>query len=446
MNLKSSLFAVGAAIAFLPGCQQVDLSQINGAIISNDSDVVYGTDDRIDLSQTSDPFWLDRADSTVALIESDRLTKDGVVTKIRTSVYGTSNMLCESEPFREQPKAAFCSGFLVNPTTIVTAGHCITNATDCATTSFVFGFAVKKTGDFPDKVLTDDVYTCASVVHTQAIGSGADFAVIKIDRAVTGHSPEPLRMTGELKVGDGLTVIGHPAGIPTKIAGGATVRSLENGFVVANLDTYGGNSGSAVFNSQTGEVEGILVRGEQDFKLENGCYISNTCPSDGCRGEDVTKISEVLPFLDSTGPVNPNPGNPNPNPVPSETAVFASELAPAEIPDNRPNGVLSPLAVTEAPKGRPVLVTVEIAHSFRGDLELSIVAPNGKEVKLKAQSLFDSADDVRGTYGLNLQAVGDLRPLADVAQKGVWMLKVSDKALSDTGVLESWKLTFQGKL
>lgn len=36
-----------------------------------------------------------------------------------------------------------------------------------------------------------------------------------------------------------------PAGLPTKIAGGATMRDASpNGYYVANLDTYGGNSGS----------------------------------------------------------------------------------------------------------------------------------------------------------------------------------------------------------
>ena len=33
---------------------------------------------------------------------------------------------------------------------------------------------------------------------------------------------------------------------------------------MANLDSFEGNSGSAVFNELTGEVEGILVRGKPD--------------------------------------------------------------------------------------------------------------------------------------------------------------------------------------
>ena len=46
--------------------------------------------------------------------------------------------------------------------------------------------------------------------------------------------------------------MGHPLGLPVKYAANASVR--ENGVAdhfVTNLDSYGGNSGSAVFNAAT---------------------------------------------------------------------------------------------------------------------------------------------------------------------------------------------------
>ena len=86
------------------------------------------------------------------------------------------------------------------------------------------------------------------------------------------------------------------------MAAGANIRkSVHRNFFVANLDTYAGNSGSPVFNTDTGLIEGILVRGEQDFVFtQAGCYLSNACPSDGCRGEDVTRVQWALPFVDKT--------------------------------------------------------------------------------------------------------------------------------------------------
>jgi V8-like Glu-specific endopeptidase len=90
-------------------------------------------------------------------------------------------------------------------------------------------------------------------------------------------------------------VIGHPTGLPTKVSAGANVRSVNDVYFVANLDTFGGNSGSAVFNAETGEIEGILVRGERDYRYNSarGCYVPNTCVNLGCRGEDSTLITNL---------------------------------------------------------------------------------------------------------------------------------------------------------
>ena len=103
-------------------------------------------------------------------------------------------------------------------------------------------------------------------------------------------------------------VIGHPVGLPTKFADGANVRNNNNtSFFVCNLDTYGGNSGSPVFNSSTHELEGILVRGETDFIVtENGCRKSNVCPQNDpnlvCRGED---LQDQQNFKIWFQPINP---------------------------------------------------------------------------------------------------------------------------------------------
>ena len=67
---------------------------------------------------------------------------------------------------------------------------------------------------------------------------------------------------------------------------------------MANLDTFGGNSGSCVLHAgeeddlENGVVEGILVRGETDLNDVNGCKLFNVCPDDKCRGEDCTPTTE----------------------------------------------------------------------------------------------------------------------------------------------------------
>lgn len=259
-----------------------------------DGQVIYGSDDRIDLYQAESAQLRSLADSTVALMQASDVKAEGGTSRLVTEHYGTGNGLCKDEPFYDQVTAAFCSGSLVAPDIIMTAGHCVTSESACAGTKFVFGFSVKEKGKMPLTVATKDVYGCKKLLGREQVNDGADWALIKLDRAVSGHIPLKLNLTGVITNKTPIVVIGHPAGLPTKIAGGADVRDASKpGFFIANLDTYGGNSGSAVFNAKTGLVEGILVRGETDYVYRGSCRVSNVCTDDGCRGEDVTKISSV---------------------------------------------------------------------------------------------------------------------------------------------------------
>lgn len=258
--------------------------------------VIYGNDDRIDVYKTDDARLKTLADSTVALYRSGDVAVTGDVAQLPTQSFGERLGMCKSEPFADQPIGAFCSGSLVAPDVIMTAGHCVPSPEDCAGVKFVFGFTIAKEGQDPTKVAAADVYGCKELIGRQQDNAGADWALVRLDRRVAGHQPLKLNVGGKIDKGAPVLVIGHPVGLPTKIAGGAHVRDSSNpGFFVANLDTYGGNSGSAVFNAETGLVEGILVRGEQDFTYDSTqqCRVSNRCADDGCRGEDVTKIINV---------------------------------------------------------------------------------------------------------------------------------------------------------
>jgi hypothetical protein len=278
--------------------------------------VIYGQDDRLDIFQVQNTRDVQLADSTVALMEGNNLTRSGDKFDIRADIFGPTFGLCKDEPFYNQPSGAFCSGSLVAPDIIITAGHCIKNASDCSSTKFVFDYAVTQEGVYPTSATADNVVGCKSIIARKQEGAGADFAVIRLDRAITNHKPLAINRAGDLKAGDKVGVIGHPSGLPVKVAfGDSKVRTVDRpGYFMANLDTYGGNSGSAVFNTTTGLVEGILVRGENDFVYKNGCQVSNVCPADGCRGEDVTKISEVAALIPATGdaPRQPQPSKDEP--------------------------------------------------------------------------------------------------------------------------------------
>jgi hypothetical protein len=207
------------------------------------------------------------------------------------------------EAFYDEPNPGFCSGFRIAHDRIATAGHCIRTQADCENTRFVFGFYKTVANPHPEKNISmDNVYACKRILGGSEQKNGADWRVVEVDRDMKSGSDLPLRSAStqpKLLPNAGVVVIGYPMGLPVKIAGGASVRSLGNGFFVANLDTYGGNSGSAVFNSArlaNGEllVEGILVRGENDFETSDPCFASKWCPTDGCRGEDVTNAIEIV--------------------------------------------------------------------------------------------------------------------------------------------------------
>jgi hypothetical protein len=174
----------------------------------------------------------------------------------------------------------------------------------CMGTRVVFGFAIREEGgQTPTSVPAGEVYQCAGIVGENEETQGADWALIRLDRPVTNHKPIAINRDAGPPKGAPLFVIGHPAGLPLKIAGGAQVRDPSpGGYFVANLDTYGGNSGSPVFNALTGRIEGILVRGEKDYVTEGGCTRSNVCADDACRGEDVTKISALAGLIPKQGP------------------------------------------------------------------------------------------------------------------------------------------------
>jgi len=259
--------------------------------------VIYGADNRRDYFEVPDVEWRNKADATVALIRAASLDSVAGLTTIKTVSYGRSLGLCASEPYFDQETAAFCSGFLVAPDTLVTAGHCVRSQSSCDSTKFVFGFKLTAAAAQPRSVATDMVFGCAKLLHSVANAGGEDFAVIKLDRPVTHVAPLAVRAQSLPREGDPLVVIGHPAGLPLKVADGATVRKVNAQHLVANLDTYGGNSGSAVFNGSTGEVEGILVRGEMDFIYKDGCRVSNQCADNACRGEDVTLFDRVRAHL-----------------------------------------------------------------------------------------------------------------------------------------------------
>ncbi|MEZ4446859.1 MAG: proprotein convertase P-domain-containing protein [Polyangiaceae bacterium] len=116
--------------------------------------------------------------------------------------------------------------------------------------------------------------------------------------------------------------------------------------------------------------------------------------------------------------------------APGATQIHENDQA-APIPDNDPNGVTSDIVVTDGGTIESLKVTVDITHSYKGDLEVKLVREGGGEVVLHDQT-GGSEDDLKATF-----AVADFNG-EDAA--GTWRLVVIDHAKLDTGTLNGWTL------
>lgn len=245
--------------------------------------VIYGSDDRYEYYEVS-AMLKKISHSTAAQISSVLIDTNGPSVFLygmplsETPIIEGDLALCRNERFSEQMSIARCSGFLISPDTLVTAGHCVMNQSDCNENYWVFNFKNTFHKQVETTVAREDVYRCKSIVKqglNQSLFGDIDFAVIKLDR------PNPaggLKIsTRSLNLNDNITMLGHPTGIPLKITTNGKIKRIGPNGYVSDLDAFGGNSGSAVIDSKTGEVVGILTAGQEDYfpDLVNYCARPN---------------------------------------------------------------------------------------------------------------------------------------------------------------------------
>jgi subtilisin family serine protease len=123
-------------------------------------------------------------------------------------------------------------------------------------------------------------------------------------------------------------------------------------------------------------------------------------------------------------------GTPPPPPPPTGCEAVANSTRVA-IPDAG-NAVTSTTEITgcDGNASNAAKITVDITHTYRGDLVIDLISPSGKSYRLKDSS-GDPADDVNETYTVDL---------GSEAANGTWTLSVRDVFSIDTGTLNGWTL------
>ena len=125
-----------------------------------------------------------------------------------------------------------------------------------------------------------------------------------------------------------------------------------------------------------------------------------------------------------------------------ERTLFQSPDRGIAIPENNPAGTVSRLVITDARAIEKLFVRLDVAHTARGDLRITLVAPDGTQVLLADASL-DRTADIHATYGIDAQPAQSLDAFRGKSAAGEWQLRIADLHPKDTGALLDWGLVIQ---
>ena len=114
----------------------------------------------------------------------------------------------------------------------------------------------------------------------------------------------------------------------------------------------------------------------------------------------------------------------------SSSGQFTQTSEPATRIADR-STIQDAITVDRSGTATSVSVAVDISHTYRGDLVIDLIAPDGTSQTLHSRT-GGSANDIDQTYAPDFDGTG-------IA--GNWTLRVSDRAGGDVGTLNGWTLT-----
>ncbi|MFG2392804.1 M28 family metallopeptidase [Streptomyces lavendulae] len=209
-------------------------------------------------------------------------------------------------------------------------------------------------------------------------------------------------------------------GIPTEIETEGDGRSDHAPFKSAGIPVGGLFSGA----DYTKTAAQAQKWGGTSGRAFDACYHSSCDTTANINDTALDRNADAIAYavwnLGAATPVPPGPSFEN--------------TADVNIPDSPGAAVTSPITVSGVTGNAPATtkVDVNIVHTYRGDLVINLIAPDGTAYLLKNSSS-DSAANVIATYTVNASS--------EVAN-GVWKLQVKDVGAQDVGYINSWKITF----
>ncbi len=112
------------------------------------------------------------------------------------------------------------------------------------------------------------------------------------------------------------------------------------------------------------------------------------------------------------------------------------------IPDNNSRGIKDIISSNAHFTVSSIRISVDITHTYIGDLRVSLIAPSGKNTVLHNRS-GGSTNDLAKTY--DTASTPELNSLIGEQVNGDWTLHIQDLAPADRGRLKSWSLDISGR-
>ncbi|WP_250449427.1 PKD domain-containing protein [Lysobacter enzymogenes] len=214
--------------------------------------------------------------------------------------------------------------------------------------------------------------------------------------------------------------------------GAQFVNGLDSGGTPGNQPPVANFASSASgltvnFTDSSSDSDGSIASRSWDFGDGTTSTATNPSKTYSAAGTYTVKLT----VTDNGGASNTKTATVTVNASGVQTYTNGTDV---NIPDNNATGVTSTINVSGRSGNAPsnAQIAVKIVHTYKGDLIVDLVAPDGSVYNLHNRS-GGSADNIDQTYTKNLSSE---------ALNGAWKLRVADRAGQDTGKIDSWSVTF----